>query len=186
MKINKLTIFLIIIIIGLVSFIIYDKVNESKNYQNSNKEENISIIDSISLDYVTIYLLSDGSSYIAPISEEEINELNISNNLKDRLNTLYLRAFYQDIYINNYKLKAFIVNLDDKIRSISKIELDKNTYIAFIKENNTVAIFNYMEYYDLLYTDVVDNYNNLENVLNIENNQIIYLNGSKKDFQIKE
>jgi len=75
------------------------------------------------------------------------------------------------------------VNLDDEIRSISKIELEDNTYVAFIKENNTIGIFNYMEYYDLLYTDVIDNYDNLKDVLNIEDNKIIYLDGSIKEFK---
>lgn len=182
MKINKLTIILIVIIIGLVSFIVFDEFKENKNYQN-NKEDKVIIKDTINLDYLTVYLLSDGSSYIAPISEEKIEELNVSKNLKDRLSTLYLRAFYQDIYINNYKLKAFKVNLDDEIRSISKIELEDNTYVAFIKENNTIGIFNYMEYYDLLYTDVIDNYDNLKDVLNIEDNKIIYLDGSIKEFK---
>lgn len=176
MKINKLTIVLLIIIIILVSYIVYDKVSD----KSMPKEESIYIKDSIELEYAKIYLLSNGISYIEPINDEKIDNLNVHNNLKERLKTLYLRAFYQDIYIGNYKLKAFKVSLDDEIRSIHKIELEDNTYIVFVKENNTIGLFNYLEYYDLLYTDVVDNYKNIKNVLEVQENKIIYLDGGSK------
>ena len=182
MKINKITIILVLIIFCLVGYIVYDKLNENKETQDK-LDDIITIKDTINLEYVNIYLLSDGSSYIAPINEEEIDNLNITKSLKERLSTLYLRAFYQDIYINNYKLKGFKVNLDDKIRSIKKIFVEDNILVAFIKENNTIGIFNYLEYYDLLNTLVEDNYNNLKNILDIENNQIIYLDGSINDFK---
>ena len=54
MKINKLTIVLIIIIIGLISFIVFDEFMENKNIAN-NKDEKVIIKDTINLDYVTIY-----------------------------------------------------------------------------------------------------------------------------------
>ena len=185
MKVNKLTIILIIIIIGLTSYIIYDKLTISKN-NNVNSKEHITLVDTIKLDYVNIYLLSNGVSYIAPINEEEINELNINNNLKDRLSTLYLRAFYQDIYINNFKLKGFKIILDDEIKSIKRIDVDNNSYVVFIKENNTIGLFNYLDYIDYLNTDVIDNYNNINNVLDIKNNKLIYLDGSEKELIIEK
>ena len=57
--------------------------------------------------------------------------------------------------------------------------------IIFIKENNTIGLLNYEEYYDLLNTKVIDNYNNISNVLDIDNNKIIYLDGSSEYFKIK-
>ena len=59
-------------------------------------------------------------------------------------------------------------------------------YIIFLKDNNTIGLFNTEEYYDLLYTEVTDNYHNLKNVLDIKDNKIIYLDGSKEDFKIEE
>ena len=57
-------------------------------------------------------------------------------------------------------------------------------YIVFIKENNKIGVFNYDEYYNLLYTKVEDNYNDLENIKDVENNKIIYLDGSIIDFML--
>lgn len=169
----------------LSSYIIYDKFKENDNKNEYNiEDEKITLVDNISLDYVDIYLTSDGISYIAPINEEKINNLKIGDNLKERLNTLYTRAFYYDIFINNYKLKGFIVKLDSKIQKIKKVELEENIYIIFIKENGTVGLFNYDEYYNLLYTKVEDNYKNLKNVLDIKENKIIYLDGSKETFNL--
>lgn len=185
MKKNSLTIILVVIIICLIGYIIFDKY---KDYKSDNKEtdEIITLVDTIELDYVNIYLTSDGIAYLQPLSNEEIDNLNINNNLKDRLNTLYDRAFYFDIYIDNYKLKGFKVKLDNDIEKIRKIEIDNNYYVIFIKENNTIGLFNYLEYYDLLYTKVEDNYNSLKDVIDIKDNKIIYLDGSSKDLILEK
>ena len=183
MKTNKLTIILLIIIFLLLSFIIYDKF--LKKEINKKEEQEITLKDTINLDYVNIYLLSDGISYIAPLNKEEIENLKIDKNLADRLNTLYERSFYYDIYLNNTKLRGFRIKLDSNIKEMKKIVVNDLTYIVFLKENNTVGLFNYEDYYDLLYTDVLDNYNNLKNVQDIKDNKVIYLDGSKEEF-IKE
>lgn len=182
MKINKLTIILLIIIIVLVSYIVYDKLKVN-NKEIDNEE--VTLKDKIELDYVKVYLLSDGSSYIIPINEEEIDNLSVNNNLKDRLKTLYLRSFYYNIYIDNYQLKGFKVNISN-IKSINLITSENNKYIVFIKENNTIGLFNYMEYYDNLDTNVLDNYLNIKDVLEIKNNKLIYLDGSSNELLIEE
>ena len=182
MKKNSVIIILIIIIFCLTSYIIFDKTKDNKI---NNKEDKIVLVDKIELDYVDIYLTSDGIAYLKVLNNEEINNLNVNNNLKDRLKTLYDRAFYFDIYVDNYKLKGFKVKLDSDIEKIRKIKIDENYYVAFIKENNTIGLFNYLEYYDLLYTKVEDYYNNLNNVLDIEDNKIIYLDGSSEIFKLK-
>ncbi|MBQ8902583.1 MAG: hypothetical protein IJY87_05970 [Bacilli bacterium] len=183
MKKNSLIIILTLIIIGLIGYIIFDKY---QNDEDNIQEETITLVDNINLDYVDIYLTSDGIAYIKPINNEEINNLKVNNNLKDRLNTLYDRAFYFDIYIDNYKLKGFKIKLDSDIEKIRKVEIDNNYYVVFIKDNNTIGLFNYLEYYDLLYTKVEDNYNDLNNVLDIKNNKIIYLDGSRETFELKK
>ena len=183
MKKNSLIIILILIIIGLIGYIIFDKY---QNDEDNIQEETITLVDNINLDYVDIYLTSDGIAYIKPINNEEINNLKVNNNLKERLNTLYDRAFYFDIYIDNYKLKGFKVKLDSDIEKIRKVEIDNNYYVVFIKDNNTIGLFNYLEYYDLLYTKVEDNYNDLKNVLDLKNNKIIYLDGSSEAFELKK
>lgn len=183
MKKNSLIIILILIIIGLIGYIIFDKY---QNDEDNIQEEIITLVDNINLDYVDIYLTSDGIAYIKPINNEEINNLKVNNNLKDRLNTLYDRAFYFDIYINNNKLKGFKVKLDSDIVKIKKVIIDDLTYIAFIKENNTLGLFNYGEYYDLLYTNVIDNYNSYQNIKDIKDNKIIYLDGSEEELKVKE
>ena len=185
MKQNKLTVILIIIIILLLGYIIYSKFFESKNHENinNNNYEEVTLLDTISSDYLDIYLTSDGISYLSPINEEDIDKLEIGKNLKERLKTLYTRGFYYDIFINNYKLKGFRIELNEKIEKIRKIEVEENTYIIFIKENDTIGVFNYDEYYNLLNTKVEDNYNDLKNVLDVENNKIKYLDGSLKEFK---
>ncbi|MBE6156245.1 MAG: hypothetical protein E7161_00660 [Firmicutes bacterium] len=184
MKKNSLTFILILIIVLLVGYIIYDKRSENKQV-NNDLEEMITIVDSITLDYVDIHLSSEGLGYIIPISKEEISNLNVGNNLKERLITLYNRSFYYDIFINNNKLKGFRVKLDDDIIKIKKLEIDDNIYIIFIKENNTIGLFNYEEYYNLLSTNIIDNYNNYKNIKDISDNKIIYLDGSIDDFKVK-
>lgn len=184
MKKNSLIVVLIIVIVLLIGYIIYDKYNE--NSIDDNEEEQITLVDKLDLNYVDIYLTSDGIAYLKPLNIEEIDRLGINDNLKERLNTLYERAFYFDIYIDNYKLKGFKIKLDSDIEKIRKIEIDNNYYVVFIKENNTIGLFNYLEYYDLLYTKVEDNYNNLKNVLDIKNNKIIYLDGSSEAFELRK
>ncbi len=184
MKTNKLTIVLVIIICILIGYIIFDHFYKEKNL--SKEEEEVKLTEEINLDYANIYLLSDGLAYLEPYNKERIGSLSVDKNLKDRLNTLYERSFYYDIYLNGYKLRAFRIKLDDKIKSIKKINLDDEEYIIFLKDNNTIGLFNTEEYYDLLYTDVIDNYHNLKNVLDIKDNKIIYLDGSKEEFKIEE
>lgn len=185
MKKNSLTVILIVIIILLVSYIIYDKLNVNKNITNL-KEDEVKIIDEIELDYVHMYLSNEGYAYIVPLNEEEINDLEDGKNLKERLTTLYERAFYFDVYVNNYKIKGFRIKLDSDITKIRKIEINDIIYVAFIKENNTIGLFNYEDYYNLLNTEVIDNFNNLKNILDIEENTIIYLDGSKKLFNLEK
>ena len=180
MKTNKLTIILLIIIFILLSFIVYDKV--IKKELNSKKEEEITLKDTINLDYVTMYLLSDGTAYLTPLNKEEVKDLNLDKNLTDRLNTLYDRSFYYDIYLNNQKLRAFRIKLDSNIKEMKQLEVDNLTYIVFLKENNTVGLFSYEDYIDLLYTDAIDNYNDFKNVADIKDNKVIYLDGSKEEF----
>ena len=180
MKTNKLTIILLIIIFILGSFIVYDKV--IKKELDTKKEAEITLKDTIKFDYVTIYLLSDGIAYLTPLNKEEVKNLKLDKNLTDRLNTLYDRSFYYDIYLNNQKLRAFRIKLDSNIIKMKQIEAGNLTYIVFLKENNTVGLFSYEDYIDLLYTDAVDNYNNLKNVADVKDNEVIYLDGSKEEF----
>lgn len=179
MKTNKVTIILLIVIVFLVSYIVYDKLSDNKKV--SNKEEEVTLKEKIELEYMSVYLLSDGSSYIIPLKEEEIDNLSVNNNLKDRLRTIYLRAFYYDIYVDNYKIKGFKVTLDNEIRDIYKIVIDNNSYIIFVKEDNTIGLLDYMDYYDNLNTEVLDNYKNIKDVLEIKNNKLIYLDGSSSE-----
>ncbi len=188
MKINKLTIFLIIIIFILGGYIVYDKFfqNKDTNLGTNEFSNQINVLDEIKLDYLNIYLTDEGYAYLVPIIPTEIDKLDIGNNFKERLNTLYNRAFYYDIYINNFKLKGFRIKLDQDIIKIRKIETANNIYIVFIKANNTLGILNYKEYYDLLYTNVTDNYNDLKNVIDVKDNKLIYLDGTEANLQIKE
>ena len=183
MKKNSVIIILILIIVGLISFIVYDKVIKNKINYHDELEEATKLVDYINLDYLDIYLFSDGTSYLAPLNKERINNLNAGNNLKDRLTTLYDRSFYYDLFIDGKKLRGFRIKLDEKIEKIRKIEEDNNTYIIFIKENNTIGFFDYLEYCDNLFTDVLDNYQNVKNVKDVEDNKIVYLDGSKEEIK---
>lgn len=49
-----------------------------------------------------------------------------------------------------------------------------------------ICLFNYEEYYDLLNTNFVDNYQDLNNVLEIKNNKVIRLDGSSEVIDFKE
>lgn len=184
MKKNSLIFVLVVIILILVGYIIFDKIAIVTNNEKIEEEETITLIDSISLSYVDIYLTSDGNAYIVPLTSEEIETLSGGNNLKERLSTLYERAFYYDIYITNNKLKGFKVNVDDDVTKIRKVEIEEYIYIIFIKENHTIGLFNYDEYYNLLYTNVSDNYNDYKNIQDIKDNKIIYLDGSKDNFEL--
>ena len=184
MKINKLSIILIIIILLLVGYIAYDKLYEPKEI--AKEEDALKIVDTIKFDYVNIYLLSDGVSYIVPLKTDEISRLDATSSLKERLNTIYTQAIYFDIFINNYKLKGFRVKLDSDIKKMYKVDTKYNTYVIFLKENNTIGLFNYEEYYDLLNTNVIDNYQDLNNVFEIKNNKVIHLDGSSEVIDFKE
>jgi len=183
MKKNSLIIILIIIIFLLLSYIVYDKVINTKE-EVSKKDEEIVLADSLSLPYVNVYLTSDGLAYLQPINYEKIDNIKGGKNLKERLTTLYDRAFYFDIYLDNNKLKGFKVELDSDITKIRKIEVDDIIYVVFIKENNKIGLFNYDEYYNLLYTDVVDNYKDIKNIKDIDNNKFIYLDGSSNKIKL--
>ena len=183
MKKNKLTFILFLIIILLSSYIIYDKfIKDDYVYRGNIEVDNIEIKEKIKLDYLDIYLYSDGISYIVPINKDKIKKLD-KNNLKDRLTTLYEKGIYYDIRIDNHKLKGYRIKLDSKITSLRKIETDETVYIVFLKDNNRIGVFNYSDYHNLMYTDAIDNYNDYENVSEIKNNMIIYLDGSKEEFK---
>lgn len=186
MKKNSITIILIIIIFLLIGYIVHDKIIDTKIEDNNLDDELITLVDAISLEYVDIYLTSDGFCYIQPINYDIIKSLQVGNNLKERLTTLYDRAFYYDIYISNSKLKGYKVKLDRDITKIRKIEIDDEIYIIFVKDNNTIGLFNYSDYYNLLNTKVEDNYNDLKNILDFKNNKIIYLDGSSEAFELKK
>ena len=186
MKKNSLTIILIIIIILLTGYIIFDKFVNKTVIHNNFEDEKITFIESINLDYVNIYLSNDGLAYIVPLNNEDIDNLDVGRNLKERLHTLYERAFYYDVYINNNKLKGYRVKLDKDITKLRKIVIDDITYIVFIKENNTIGLFNYDDYYNLLKTNVIDNFGRYKNIKDIINNKVIYLDGSKEDFKVEK
>ncbi len=187
MKNNKLTIILILIIILLLSYIVYDKFfNQSKVNAEANVDNEITLVQNLNLEYLSFYLTSDGYVYLKPINEEEIKNISGGKNLKERLSTLYKRSFYYDLFIDNNRLKGYRIKLDSKIKKLVKMEKYDNIYIIFIKENNTIALFNYDEYYNLLYTNVEDNYHNYQNVQDIKDNKIIYLDGHMEDIMIEE
>ena len=73
------------------------------------------------------------------------------------------------------------------VEKIYNVVVNEKSYIIFLKENNKIALFDYDSYYNLMYTEVMDNYNNVENVLKIENDNLYYLDNSvvKLDTLIK-
>lgn len=158
MKINKLTIILLIIIILLVGYIIYDKIDLSKNI-DTNIE--LKIQETIHLDYLDIYLMNDGITYLVPLNKEEVVKLNIDEKLKNNLITLYDRSFYYDIYIDNEQLRGYMLKLNYKVIKLEKIIKDNNIYVIFYQENNKKGIFNYQDYLENLNKKVVDDYLNL-------------------------
>lgn len=158
MKINKLAIILLIIIILLVGYIIYDKIDLSKNI-DTNIE--LKIQETIHLDYLDIYLMNDGITYLVPLNKEEVVKLNIDEKLKNNLITLYDRSFYYDIYIDNEQLRGYMLKLNYKVIKLEKIIKDNNIYVIFYQENNKKGIFNYQDYLENLNKKVVDDYLNL-------------------------
>lgn len=183
MKINKLTIILSCIIIILIGYIIFLHLNNKE--VNDNKEiENVNeIIEVINLEYLNIYLTKEGVSYLAPKNLDEISKLNINKTISKNLKTLYNRAFIYEIYINGKNLKGFKIKLDDKIIKMKNID---NNYIAFIKENHTIGLFNYENYYTKLVTSAIDNYNDYQNVLDIKNQKIIYLDNNEENIKLEK
>lgn len=141
--------------------------------------EELTIKNSISLEYMDIIHLSNGASYLIPINTEKIDALDIGANFKDRLYKLYNDSKEFDIDIKDYKVRGYEVKLNDVIKNIYSIKKNDNSLIIFLKNDNTIGVFNYENYYNLMYTDVKDNYNNIENVLKIENNELYYLDGTK-------
>lgn len=182
MKKNSIIIILIAIIIGLLIYIIYDKNTINKS-DVELKENLVEVIEKISLEYINIYLADDGHAYISPLNEEEIENLTISQKLKENLLALYERAFYFDVYVGNYKIKGFRIKLDNDIEKIRKVIIDNKICIVFIKKNHTIGLFNYDKYYNQLNVHVIDNYNNLKNVSEINNQEIIYLDGRKENIK---
>ena len=182
MKTNKLTIILIIIIVILGSYIIYDKVHDNKKTINELNEE-VTIKEEINLEYVNIYLATDGLAYIVPLKDEEIEDIKIEKNLKENLKTLYNRSFFYDLYVDNQKIRGFRVKLTSKINNIINVKNQNNEYVLFLKEDNSVGLFNYANYYENLDTSVYDNY--FKNVKEIKNNKIIYLDGKEETFTVK-
>ena len=172
---------LILIIFGLIGYIIYDKVSI---LEIKEEVEEVKIVDNIQLEYINVYLTNEGNSYIVPINKEQIELLDGGKNLKERLTTLYNRAFYYDIYINNNKLKGFKVNVNDDITKIEKFIIDDYIYVVFLKEDNTIGLFNYDEYYNLLYTNISDNYNNYKNIKDLKDNNLIFLDGSSEKLKL--
>ncbi len=183
MKINKLSIILIIIIILLVAFICYDKFIYKEDTKDNESESTI-VTDYINLDYVSIILTNEGYSYLMPITE--LNTLDVDATLKNNLETLAKRAFMYDIYVNGSKLKGFRIKLSKGITKIRKLENDNGTYIIFIKEDNTIGLFNVDDYYNNLKTSAIDNYNGYENVVDIQDNLVVYKNGRQEEFKLEK
>lgn len=178
MKDKRIIITLIIIIILLSSYIICNRYYINNNDYKTTPSSIIRIEDKINLEYVSIYLLNDGSSLIVPINESAIDNLDVGSNLKDRLLKLYNNASLEDITTYE-KEKVYKINLSSDINKIYKVEIDNNIYILFLKDDNTIGLFDYDSYYNLMYIDVKDNYNNINNVLKIEDEYLYYLDNSK-------
>ncbi len=178
MKKSKLTILLIIIIIGLIVYILYDKGIIFNNTKDIISIQN-NLIDEIELDYMSVELYSDGNSYIKVLSKEEINNLDLNSSLKERLIKLYDKALLLEPQVD-FQLKGYKIKVDDKISKIRKYETEDNIYIIFIKENGYFGVLNYTDYYDLLSTEVLDNYKNIKNVVDLKDGKIYYQDGSNE------
>lgn len=180
MKLDKrLVITLIILAIILLGYKLINYYYPKESNHTIVVDMNaIKVINEINLPYVNIYLYSDGKAYLVPINKNEISKLESGNNLKDRLITLYNNSTTLDKKYDNQYIKGYSVNLDDLVEKIYNVVVNDKSYIIFLKENNKIALFDYDSYYNLMYTEVMDNYNNVENVLKIENDNLYYLDNS--------
>ncbi len=175
MKKDKTTIILIIIIILLASYLVYIKFIKD-NYVYHTSSTIPKVVNKIKYDYLDIVLFDNNEAYLMPISKDKIKKLKLKDNLTNRLNTLYDNSNYYDIYIDDNKVKGYKV---DNVINIYKID----DIIIFIKKDNTISILNYEDYYNLMYTTLIDNYNDYKDVKSIKDNNIIYLDGSKEEFK---
>lgn len=182
MKDKRLLITLLIVILLFIAYFLGSRYYKEVSDYKSSPKNNILIEDKINLEYVSIYLLNDGTSLIVPINKEAINKLDIGNNLKDRLVSLYNNATLENI-TSNEKEKIYKIKLSSGIKKLYKIEVDNNIYIVLLKEDNTIGLFDYDSYYNLMYTDVKDNYNNLTNVLKVEDNYLYYIDNTKVELK---
>lgn len=172
-----ITLFLILLLCSILfSYNYVTGKDEVKNITPNNKI--IEIVSSLHLPYVDIYLYDNGKSYLIPITNDEIAKLDGGNNLKDRLTTLYNDSLNLEVKIEDKKVKGYEVKVDDKIENIYNVTINDKSYIIFLKENDKIALFDYDSYYNLMYTNVLDNYNNIIDVLKIEDDNLIYLDGT--------
>ena len=167
---------------ALGSYIIYDYFKDKP--EEIKKGDETKIIDKLNLEYLRVYLTNDKRCFLIPFNKEEISNLNTNKNLQDRLNLLYDRASYFKIYDDGYEIKGYEVKVDSKIKKVYAMEQDQNTYVIFLKENNKIAILDMEKYIDDLDTEVIDNYNDYKDVLEIKDNNLIYLDGSKEVIKI--
>lgn len=181
MKENSRVVYILIIVaIILCGYFIYQRffMGDYIVIERGPSENSVTLTEEINLDYVNIYLMSDGNSYISPINNSTIDLLDVGDNLKDRLRLLYDKGEYYNYFVDKNKIKGFKVALDDKVEKIYQVNIKNMNYIVFLKDNNKIGLFDYDSYYNLMYTEVKDNYNNIENVLKIENDLLYYLDGS--------
>ena len=167
---------------ALASFIIYDHFKDKP--EEIKKSEETKIVDKLNLEYLNVYLTNDNRCFLIPFNKEEINNLKTNKNLQDRLNLLYDKASYFKIYDNGYEIKGYEVKVDSKINKIYAFTKDNNTYVIFLKENNKIAILDTEKYIDDLDTEVIDNYNDYKDVLEIQDDNLIYLDGSNEVIKI--
>ncbi len=182
MKDKRILATIIIILFLFTGYILANKYYKIVNEYKTSPINNITIEDKISLEYVSIYLLSDGTSLIVPINKEAIEKLDVGNNLKDRLISLYNDATLLSI-TPNLEEKAYKVEVNSNIKKLYKVEVDNNVYIIFLKNDNTIGVFDYDSYYNLMYVFVKDNYNNLVDVLKIEDNYLYYIDNTKVELK---
>lgn len=172
-----ITLFIILLIVSILFS--YNYIAGEDEVKNTiPKDKIVKVSSTLLLPYVNVYLYSDGKAYLIPLNEEEISKLDGGNNLKDRLKTLYNDSNNLNIKINDKKVKGYEVKVDDKIEKIYSVTVKDKSYIIFLKENDKIALFDYDSYYNLMYIDVLDNYNNVIDVLKIEDDNLVYLDGT--------
>lgn len=170
-KNNKpLTIILLIIIIGLVVFIAYDKYNNKNNNLNNNaynyKLENRKEIQEVEIEWISV--LSDKKGDVYMFCDKDIsNALEPMKTNLDKLSKKY--AKYQiDNYINDdgkeEKLEAYKLDLKN-ILSMYTVHMGNgdNRYFIFLKEDGTIS---YINYYDIIYNGKI-NIKNIEGLNNV-------------------